>query len=71
MHQEGWKCQMQQRDEKRWRKGLDERGQVDQGFIVDDQGREGHCTKSAKFIANFIVTLDDETTFLALDCMFF
>jgi len=38
---------------------------------VNDGGGEGGCTKSAKFVANFVVALDDETTFLALDCVFF
>jgi len=51
--------------------GRKKRGQVNQRFIVDDGGGEGRCTKSAKFIANFIVALDDETAFHALDCMFF
>jgi len=46
--------------------GREERGQVDQRFIVDDGGGEGRCTQSAMFIANFIVALDDETAFLAL-----
>mgnify|MGYP007080219426 CR=1 FL=1 len=38
---------------------------------MDDGGGEGGCTKSAKLVANFVVALDDEATFLALDCVFF
>jgi len=51
--------------------GREERGQVNQRFIVDDGGGEGGCTKSTKLVANFVVALDDEATFLALDCVFF
>jgi len=49
--------------------GREERGQINQWFIVDDGVGEGGCT--AKFVANFLVALDDETTFLALDCVLF